>query len=184
MEQLQLEVPPETGPERLDRWLANHGVGRSRAYVRRLIDSGMVRVDGRLAPASWQVRPGQRIEVELPPPEDEAARPEPIPLNVVYEDEDILVINKPQGMVVHPTAGHGGTLVNALLARGSTLSLIGGEDRPGIVHRLDKDTSGLIVVAKNDRAHFVAGYANPDTRGAPRVRADRPRARAGGPGAH
>lgn len=155
MEQLQLEVPPDTGPERLDRWLANHGVGRSRAYVRRLIDSGMVRVDGRLAPASWQVRPGQRIEVELPPPEDEAARPEPIPLNVVYEDEDILVINKPQGMVVHPAAGHrGGTLVNALLARGSTLSLIGGEDRPGIVHRLDKDTSGLMVVAKNDRAHL------------------------------
>lgn len=83
------------------------------------------------------------------------AQPEPIPLNIVYEDEDVIVINKPQGMVVHPSAGHrGGTLVNALLARGGTLSLVGGEDRPGIVHRLDKDTTGLLVVAKNDRAHL------------------------------
>lgn len=155
MEQLLLEVPPEARPERLDRWLAHNGVGRSRSYVRRLIDSGLVRVDGRLAPASLQVRPGQRIEVELPPPEEDETRPEPIPLDVVYEDDDVLVINKPQGMVVHPAAGHkGGTLVNALLARGSTLSFVAGEDRPGIVHRLDKDTSGLMVVAKNDRAHL------------------------------
>lgn len=155
MEQLQLHVPPEAEPDRLDRWLANNGVGRSRAFVRRLIDSGMVRVDGKLASASFQVRPGQTIEVEMPPPEDEATRPEPIPLDVVYEDDDILIINKPQGMVVHPAAGHrGGTLVNALLARGTTLSFVAGDDRPGIVHRLDKDTSGLMVVAKNDRAHL------------------------------
>lgn len=147
----------------------------------------MVRVDGRLAPASLQVRPGQRIDVELPPLEDDAARPQPIPLDVVYEDDDVLVINKPQGMVVHPAAGHrGGTLVNALLARGGTLSLVGGDDRPGIVHRLDKDTSGLIVVAKNDRAHLsLAGQIR--TREAyreyalivhGRVRADRARIKA------
>lgn len=155
MEQLFLHVPPEADPERLDRWLANHGVGRSRAYVQKLINSGMVRVDGQLAAASLQVKPGQRIEVELPPPEEEEARPEPIPLNVVYEDDDFLIVNKPQGMVVHPATGHrAGTLVNALLARGGPLSLVSGDDRPGIVHRLDKDTSGLMVVAKNDRAHL------------------------------
>jgi pseudouridine synthase, RluA family len=156
VEVIELHVPPDTTPQRLDRWLADHGVGRSRSYVRRLIDSGLVWVDGRPAEPSLQVRPGQRIEVELPPPEEDETLPEPIPLDVVYEDEDVLVINKPQGMVVHPAAGHkSGTLVNALLARGGTLSLINGEDRPGIVHRLDKDTTGLLVVAKNDRAHLA-----------------------------
>lgn len=155
MERLELLVPEETEPVRLDRWLTNYGLGPSRAHVRRLIDSGMVRVDGRLAAASYKVHPGQRVDVELPPPEEGEVLPEPIPLDVVYEDDDVLVINKVQGMVVHPSVGHkGGTLVNALLARAGTLSTIAGDDRPGIVHRLDKDTSGLLVVAKNDRAHL------------------------------
>lgn len=155
MERLQLLVPAEVEPVRLDRWLTNYGLGPSRAHVRRLIDGGMVRVDGRLAAASYKVRPGQTVDVELPPAEDGEVQPEAIPLNVVYEDEDVLVINKEQGMVVHPAVGHkGGTLVNALLARAGTLSTVAGDDRPGIVHRLDKDTSGLLVVAKNDRAHL------------------------------
>lgn len=155
MEKLELLVPAEAKPVRLDRWLTAHGLGPSRAHVRRLIDGGMVRVDGRLAPASHKVRPGQRVDVELPPPEEGDVLPEAIPLDVIYEDDDVLVINKEQGMVVHPATGHkAGTLVNALLARAGTLSTISGEDRPGIVHRLDKDTSGVMVVAKNDRAHL------------------------------
>lgn len=155
MEKLELLVPEEAEPIRLDRWLTAYGLGPSRAHVRKLIDGGMVRVDGRLAQASYKVHPGQRIDVELPPPEEDDVQPESIPLEVVYEDDDVLVINKAQGMVVHPAVGHkAGTLVNALLARAGTLSTIAGEDRPGIVHRLDKDTSGLMVVAKNDRAHL------------------------------
>lgn len=155
MEKLELLVPPEAEPIRLDRWLTDYGLGPSRAHVRRLIDGGNVRVDGRLARASYKVQPGQKVDVEIPPAEEGVAQPEPIPLNVVYEDDDVLVINKVQGMVVHPAVGHkDGTLVNALLARAGTLSTVSGEDRPGIVHRLDKDTSGLMVVAKNDRAHL------------------------------
>lgn len=155
MERREFIVPADPEPERLDRWLAAAGVGPSRAFVQRLIDAGMVWVDERPATASQRVQPGQRIVVDIPPPEPMEARPEPIPLDIVYEDDDIIVINKPQGMVVHPAAGaRAGTLVNALLAHTRGLSGIGGKERPGIVHRLDKDTSGLLVVAKHDRAHI------------------------------
>ena len=154
MERRELVVPDGAPAERLDRWLAASGVGPSRAFVQKLIDAGHVPVDGRVAPASHKVRPGQKVLVAIPPPEPTATLPEAIPLDVLYEDDDVIVINKPQGMVVHPAAGNrAGTLVNALLAHCRGLSAIGGKERPGIVHRLDKDTSGVLVVAKNDAAH-------------------------------
>ncbi len=154
MERRELVVPDGAPAERLDRWLAASGVGPSRAFVQKLIDAGHVLVDGRVAPASHKVRPGQKVLVAIPPPEPTATLPEAIPLDVLYEDDDVIVINKPQGMVVHPAAGNrAGTLVNALLAHCRGLSAIGGKERPGIVHRLDKDTSGVLVVAKNDAAH-------------------------------
>lgn len=154
MERRELVVPDGAPAERLDRWLAASGVGPSRAFVQKLIDAGHVLVDGRVAPASHKVRPGQKVLVAIPPPEPTATLPEAIPLDVLYEDDDVIVINKPQGMVVHPAAGNrAGTLVNALLAHCRGLSAIGGKERPGIVHRLDKDTSGVLVVAKNDDAH-------------------------------
>jgi len=155
VERKELVVPADAPRERLDRWLAAQGIGPSRAFVQRLIDAGLVQVDGRPAAASDKVRPGQRVTVSIPPPEPTETKPEAIPLDVVYEDEDVIVVNKPQGMVVHPAAGNrAGTLVNALLAHCPDLSGIGGKERPGIVHRLDKDTSGLLVVAKNDQAHI------------------------------
>ena len=128
----------------------------TRSRVRKLIDDGLVTVDGRLpSKAGLKLEAGQRVQVTLPPPERTALEPEAIPLRIVYEDDDLLVIDKPAGLAVHPSAGHSsGTLVNAVLAHCPGLSGIGGEGRPGIVHRLDKDTSGLIIVAKNDRAHL------------------------------
>jgi len=155
VERKELVVPEDAPAERLDRWLAAAGVGPSRAFVQRLIDMGLVWVDGEPASASQRVRPGQYILVDIPPPEPMEALPEKIPLDIVYEDDDIIVVNKPQGMVVHPAAGNrAGTLVNALLAHSPGLSGIGGQERPGIVHRLDKDTSGLLAVAKHDMAHI------------------------------
>lgn len=139
---------------RLDVFVAD-AAEISRTAAARLIDSGNVTVNGRAATKKYPVAYGDEIEISVPEPEEATAEPEDIPLNVVYEDGDIIVINKPQGMVVHPAPGNErGTLVNALLhhCRG-TLSGIGGVMRPGIVHRIDKDTSGLLVVAKNDEAH-------------------------------
>ena len=141
---------------RLDRVLAAHVAELSRTRLKALIEAGAVAVDGRtIRDPSLRVNSGATIVVEVPPAA--AARPaaEAIALNVVYEDADIIVIDKPRGLVVHPAAGHQtGTLVNALIAHcGASLSGIGGEKRPGIVHRLDKDTGGLMVAAKNDRAH-------------------------------
>ena len=124
--------------------------------LKALIEAGAVAVDGRtIRDPSHRVNAGAAIAVDVPPPEPAKPAPEPIPLAVVYEDDDIIVIDKPRGLVVHPAAGNWtGTLVNALIAHcGDSLSGIGGERRPGIVHRLDKDTTGLMVVAKNDRAH-------------------------------
>ena len=153
------EVPPESGGQRLDKALAAGLPGLSRSRVQALLEQGCVR-DGSgraVTDPSMKVKPGQTFDVFIP--EAEPAQPEAqdIPLDVVYEDEDVLVIDKPAGMVVHPAAGNpDGTLVNALLAHcGDSLSGIGGVRRPGIVHRLDKDTSGLMVVAKNDRAHHA-----------------------------
>lgn len=137
---------------RLDRFLAEVYPDLSRSLAQKLIQDGSVSVDGQVTKPSVRVVAGQVVKVRLPSPEPLAIEPEPIPLKVVYDDPDLVVIDKPAGLVVHPAAGHlGGTLVNALLARYPNLS-IGASARPGIVHRLDKDTSGLIVVAKNDLA--------------------------------
>ncbi len=142
--------------ERLDRFLARSHPDVSRARFQRLIAEGQVLVEGqKITDGGLKVRSGQNVQVTLPPPVAAEPLPENIELEVVFEDKHVIVINKPAGLVVHPAAGHeGGTLVNALLAHcGDSLSGIGGVKRPGIVHRLDKDTSGLLVVAKNDAAH-------------------------------
>lgn len=152
---LELTVPPEEAGARLDTYLAHAVPDLSRSRAERLIEEGLVLVDGRPARPATRVQAGTRVTVELPPPQPLALVPEPIPLRIVYEDPDILVIDKPAGLVVHPAPGHPtGTLVQALL--GHTEALAESEDptRPGIVHRLDKDTSGLMVVAKTERARL------------------------------
>ena len=150
----------EEAGQRLDKLLALHaareGLGLSRTRLQELISGGFVRVDG--VPASnpnAKPKPGARVLFEVPPPVDATPLPEDIPLRVVFEDDDLIVIDKPAGLVVHPAPGHAsGTLVNALLHHcGAGLSGIGGIRRPGIVHRLDKDTTGLMVAAKSERAH-------------------------------
>jgi 23S rRNA pseudouridine1911/1915/1917 synthase len=151
-----IRIPDVETGGRLDRLLAAHIGDLSRTRLKGLIEAGAVTVDGRtIRDPGYRVNSAAAINVEVPPPVPATPSAEAIPLNVVYEDDDIIVIDKPNGLVVHPAAGHWtGTLVNALIAHcGTSLSGIGGEKRPGIVHRLDKDTSGLMVVAKNDRAH-------------------------------
>jgi 23S rRNA pseudouridine1911/1915/1917 synthase len=143
-------------PERLDKLLAAACTDHSRARFRSLVNAGHVTVDGRtIVDASFRVKPGSVVEARLPEPEPAGPEPEQIPLDIVFEDDSLIVINKPAGLVVHPGAGNAtGTLVNALIAHcGDSLSGIGGVKRPGIVHRLDKDTSGLLVAAKTDKAH-------------------------------
>jgi 23S rRNA pseudouridine1911/1915/1917 synthase len=154
--QQSIRIAPEEGGDRLDRVLAVHVAELSRTRLKALIEAGVVAVDGHtIRDPGHRVKSGAAIIVDIPPPTPAKPAAEPIPLVVVYEDADIIVIDKPKGLVVHPAAGHAsGTLVNALIAHcGDSLSGIGGERRPGIVHRLDKDTTGLMVVAKNDRAH-------------------------------
>jgi 23S rRNA pseudouridine1911/1915/1917 synthase len=145
----------DTDGERTDVFLARVLPPLSRSAAQRLLREGQVLRGGVPLRKQDLLRPGDEISVCIPEPASAAALPEDIPLDVVYEDDDLIVINKPVGMVVHPAPGHpGGTLVNALLYHcGDTLSGIGGELRPGIVHRIDRDTSGLLVAAKNDRAH-------------------------------
>jgi 23S rRNA pseudouridine1911/1915/1917 synthase len=139
---------------RLDVFLTSVLGGHSRSNIQRLIKDGHVQVDGKSAKSNQAMKAGQTVLVDLPEPVDPAPQPEAIPLPIVYQDKDLIVIDKPAGMVVHPAAGHStGTLVNALLHHVDDLSGIGGEKRPGIVHRLDRGTSGLMVVAKNDAAH-------------------------------
>ena len=142
--------------ERLDRVLASHVTALSRTRLKALVQDGRVTVGGRtIRDPGHRVNAGERLTVEVPPPEPAVPEPESIPLAIVHEDDDLIVIDKPPGLVVHPAAGNRtGTLVNALIAHcGASLSGIGGVKRPGIVHRLDKDTTGLMVIAKNDRAH-------------------------------
>ena len=153
-------ITPEAGAEhkglRLDKFLAQVLPDVSRSQVQRLIEQGMVSCDDDiLADNSFKVRLGDSYTVEIPPAEEADPEPEDISLDVVYEDEDLIVVNKPAGMTVHPAPGaYHGTLVNALLFHcRDNLSGIGGVKRPGIVHRIDKDTSGLLVVAKNDLTH-------------------------------
>jgi 23S rRNA pseudouridine1911/1915/1917 synthase len=139
--------------DRLDAFLADR-LRLSRNRVSELIDAGDVRIDGKPVRKSRRPRCGETIEVWLPPPPVTSLEPEPIPVPIVYEDEHLVVVDKPSGLVVHPAAGHRtGTLVNGLLHRLGSLSSIGEPHRPGIVHRLDKDTSGLMVVARTDAAH-------------------------------
>lgn len=149
-----LELAVEEGGERVDRYVAERVPALSRARVQRLIEEGAVTVGGAVRKASYKVQPGDLVLVRVPPPAPLELTPEPMPLEVIYEDDDLVAINKPAGLVVHPSPGHpSGTLVHALLAHCPTLSTMGGTLRPGIVHRLDKDTSGLILIAKHDEAH-------------------------------
>ena len=154
METLTLTAGPD-GPARLDAFLAARAPELTRSAAARLIEEGRVLVNGRPAAKSLKLAGGETVLVSLPEPEPTAAQPQDIPLDVVYEDEDVIVVNKPKGLVVHPAPGHpDGTLVNALLHHcGGSLSGVGGVLRPGIVHRIDRDTSGLIAAAKNDFAH-------------------------------
>jgi 23S rRNA pseudouridine1911/1915/1917 synthase len=153
---VELTVAPEAAGMRLDAFVAAQvpDLGRNRA--KQLILDGQVAIGGRtIVEAKRPVKQGEAVAIDLPPPQKAKPEGEAIALNVVYEDDDLIVINKPAGLVVHPAGGHdSGTLVNALIAHcGASLSGIGGVARPGIVHRLDKDTTGLMVVAKNDHAH-------------------------------
>ena len=155
MEPIRLRASEESKNQRLDAFLASSLDGLTRSQATRLIESGEVAVNGRAVSKSYKLAGGEDIAVTLPEPEPVEAVPQGIPLDVVYEDADVIVVNKPSGMVVHPAPGHpDGTLVNALLYHcAGTLSGIGGALRPGIVHRIDRDTSGLIIAAKNDAAH-------------------------------
>ena len=147
-------MPENEAKVRLDRFLANKLPEYSRSRLQQLVRTGFVRLNGATTRPRHLVRSGDKIELTEPPLEKIDNQPEPIPLEVLFEDKDIIVINKPPGLVVHPGAGHRQhTLVNALLSHCPTLSGIGGKERPGIVHRLDKETSGCLVVAKNDWAH-------------------------------
>jgi 23S rRNA pseudouridine1911/1915/1917 synthase len=179
-------APAEGAGERVDAWLAKLWPDLSRSRVQGLIGAGKLSVDGApVTHAKDKPRPSARYELVLPPPEPAAPQPESIPLNAVFEDEHLIVVDKTAGMAMHPAPGSmRGTLVNALLAHcGDSLSGIGGVARPGIVHRIDKDTTGLVVVAKHDAAHtgLAKLFAKHDlervyyavTRGAPRERAAR-----------
>ena len=157
MEPIRLRASEESKNQRLDAFLASSLDGLTRSQATRLIESGEVAVNGRAVSKSYKLAGGEDIAVTLPEPEPVEAVPQDIPLDVVYEDADVIVVNKPVGLVVHPAPGHpDGTLVNALLYHcGASLSGINGALRPGIVHRIDRDTSGLIIAAKNDFAHLA-----------------------------
>jgi len=152
-----IELICKTGGERLDVFLAENISGLTRSAAQRLIEAGLVSLRGVMARKNHRTAPGEVYIVRRSEPEDSSTAPQDIPLDIVYEDSDVVVVNKPRGMVVHPAPGHpDGTLVNALLHHcGGSLSGIGGVKRPGIVHRIDKDTSGLVIAAKNDRAHLA-----------------------------
>ena len=153
----KLTLTAECSGERLDAFLAANVEDLTRSAAQKLLEKGAVTIAGRAAKKNEKTAPGMVIEVELPDPEPIDVVPQNIPLDVVYEDADVIVINKPVGLVVHPAPGHpDGTLVNALLYHcGDSLSGINGQLRPGIVHRIDRDTSGLIIAAKNDKAHVA-----------------------------
>ena len=154
-------VSAEQEGMRLDVFLTEQMEG-SRSYIQSLIKGGHVIVGGKVGKANLRLTPDTVIRVEIPEPESIEVKPEDIPLDYLYEDHDIVIVNKPRGMVVHPAVGnYSGTLVNALLFHCKDLSGINGEIRPGIVHRLDKDTSGVMMVAKNDAAHI--GLASKST---------------------
>jgi 23S rRNA pseudouridine1911/1915/1917 synthase len=149
-----ITVDPESEGQRVDVFLACVLTALSRSYLKRLIDEKHVLVDGRSVRVAYKVRAGEQVEIHEPPLADPEPQPEALPISILFEDTDLLVIDKPPGLVVHPAPGSpDGTLVNALLHHCGDLSGIGGVKRPGIVHRLDRDTSGVMVVSKNDSAH-------------------------------
>lgn len=151
---MSLDLPARSRGERLDRALTALLPGESRASLQRLMRAGLVRLQGKPARPAYMVRGGERVDVELPPPRPSRLEPEDLPLRVLHEDADLLVLDKAAGVPVHPGAGRrSGTLVHALLHHCKDLSGVGGVERPGIVHRLDRETSGVLVVAKNDAAH-------------------------------
>ena len=150
----EFEVGPRFSGKRIDQYLAKKLPELSRSYIQKLVDGGAAEIDGEPARRSQRISTGQQIVFVVPEPQAYDVVPEDIPLDIVYEDDDVVLVNKPVGMVVHPnTNDHSGTLVNALLFHVEGLSGINGVERPGIVHRIDKDTSGLLVVAKHDQAH-------------------------------
>lgn len=153
-ERKELLIPPGAAGRRLDSFLAERLAELSRTGIARLIRGGSITVDGRAVKPKHLLRGGEWIHIALPDPRESSLVPESIPIEILYEDEHVAIVNKPAGMLSHPSASHQrGTLAGALLARLKDLSGVGGELRPGIVHRLDKNTSGLMVVAKNDAAH-------------------------------
>ena len=154
-----IELSSEEDGERIDKYLSETLTDYSRSYLKNLIDEGRVQVAGKIVKGSFKVYNSAAITVNLPPIKDVKILPEDIPLDILYEDEDVILVNKPKGMVVHPAAGHyTGTLVNALMFHcRDNLSGINGELRPGIVHRIDMDTTGVVIACKNDLAHrFIA----------------------------
>lgn len=154
METFNFTIDEENVGLRLDAFLSDSIEGQSRSYIQKLIEQEEVSVNGRSAKSNYKLRNGDLIEIHIPDPIPLEVEAEEIDLDIVYEDEDVVVINKPQGMVVHPAHGnYTGTIVNALLSHCDNLSGINGVMRPGIVHRIDKDTSGIIVIAKNNEAH-------------------------------
>ena len=153
---MTLTATTEEAGARIDSFLAAHLEGVTRSASQRLLEGGLVVCEGKALAKNYRLRGDETVGVELPEPKETEVTAQDIPLDVAYEDEDVIVVNKPVGMVVHPAPGHSdGTLVNALLYHcGDSLSGVGGEKRPGIVHRIDRDTSGLIIAAKNDAAHL------------------------------
>jgi 23S rRNA pseudouridine1911/1915/1917 synthase len=152
-ERVVLVVPPASAGMRLDRLVATLPQVATRSRAKQLVDLGLVRVDGEVRKTAYQVRGGAEVAVEIPPPAPSSVEPEPLPLRVLYEDEHVLAIDKPAGLVVHPAPGaRRGTLVNALVHRMGTLAGVGDPERPGIVHRLDRDTSGVLLVARTPAA--------------------------------
>ncbi|WP_353855827.1 RluA family pseudouridine synthase [Bacillus sp. Bos-x628] len=154
MNQINIAVSEEQTSERLDKFLSTNEPEWSRTQIQQWVKDGLIEVNGKQVKANYKVQTGDQIKVNIPEPEALNIEAEPMDLDIYYEDKDVLVVNKPRGMVVHPAPGHvSGTLVNGLMAHCHDLSGINGVMRPGIVHRIDKDTSGLLMVAKNDMAH-------------------------------
>jgi 23S rRNA pseudouridine1911/1915/1917 synthase len=172
-ERLRFDTPDEAAGQRLDRFLSEQLAGTTRSALRRMIQGGRVQIDGNpVTKPGSALRGGMRIELTLPDPPSETPEPEEIPLRVLHEDDHLVVVDKAAGMVVHPThVRRRGTVVNALLARGTTLAPTGGPDRPGIVHRLDRGTSGLLLVAKTEQAHMELARAFAERRVAKRYTA-------------
>ncbi len=155
MQKITLKATDENSGERLDKFIADNS-DISRSYAAKLCEDGLVMLGGKQLAKKYKITGGEEIEIDVPEPEELSIEPENIPLDIVYEDSDVIVVNKPQGLCVHPAPGNeSGTLVNGLVYHcGGELSAINGVIRPGIVHRIDKDTSGLLIVAKNNEAHL------------------------------